>query len=105
MKRIVTKLLELKSSNKISYRVFFWFFIPVFIIAIVVKFLQDLNIAQAIKSLKKTEMEDIDLQKEQKAAERKARELKIKADLHGHHADEHEKEAEKADVDENWHKE
>lgn len=104
MMKAINSLLGLKDSDKLLVRILFWVLIPLVIIAVVVKFLADSNLAGAIKSLKKTEMKDIDLQKEQQEAERKARELKNKADKHGKKAEELEKEAKEAEVDLDWHK-
>lgn len=108
---MISKLLNLKNTNK----VLFWVLIPLVAFAFIIKILMELNILGAKRDLKKTEKETIDLGKEKEEAEAKAKEFLNQAEKHESKAAEHhkvadeakaraeEKEAEKADVDYDWH--
>lgn len=109
---MIEKLLNLKNTNK----VLFWVLIPLVAVAFIVNLLMKFNILGAKRDLKKTENQVIDLEKEKDAAIKKANELKNQAQEHENKAQEHhkvadeakskseKKEAEKADIDYDWHK-
>jgi len=109
---MIEKLLNLKKTNK----VWFWILLPLVAVAAVIHFAMKLNVIGAKRDLKKTENEVIDLEKEKEAAIKKANELQQEALGHDKKASEHhnvaddakarseDKEAEKADIDYEWHK-
>lgn len=96
---MIDKLLNLKHKNKILY----YILIPLVVIAVIIKFLIELNVFGAKKDIKKAEQKDIDLKAEQEAAERKAEELRREAAEHKASAERHEKEADKEDAGLDWH--
>lgn len=109
---MISKLLNLKNTNKIL----FWVLLPLIAVAFVVNILMKLNVLGGKRDLKNTEKEVIDLEKEKAEAIRKANELQNQASEHDSKAQEHHnsadaakakseaKEAEKANIDLDWHK-
>lgn len=96
---MIETILKLKDNNKIL----FWILIPLVIIALVVKFLMDMNIAGAKKDLLKTKKVDIDLAAEQEAANNKANALLQEALNAGDKAKNHENKAKNSESDLDWH--
>lgn len=101
---MLDKIIGFKNSPNLLYRIMFWVLIPLILILLIIKFITDSNIINALKDLRKTELKDFELQKKQEEAERKARELEKQANEHGAAAEKHENEAKDSHVDLDWHK-
>jgi len=96
---VIDKLASLKPN-----KILFWVLIPLVIVAFVLKLLMDGIVKDAKKDIKETQLKDIDLEKEQKEIEAKAEEIFKESKTHKEVAENHEANAENAEVDEDWHK-
>mgnify|MGYP006899603267 CR=1 FL=1 len=101
---MIDKLKELKKKNKALYYIGLPLLGILLLVTAIAKIMGDFNISKAKEDIKNTQNKDFDLEREQKEAERKAKELIAEADGHGDKADEAEKKANEAEADLDWHK-